>query len=437
VRHGQTGMLFEPGDADTLGEELAALASDHEKRALMGDAIFQKGAEDFSTETTCRTQLEIYDTVLRRETLKRTGGKEGVVICGAYGHGNSGDEAILEAIVGEMRALDKYMPITVLSRKPRETQKLRGVNAVYRFNYPKFKKAMAGAKLYINGGGSLIQNVTSRRSLEYYLYTIKMAKRMGCSVIMYGCGIGPVNNDVDIARARRIINDNVDVITLREPNSLEELLRFGIDRPEIILASDPAMNLPAAEDWEVDAFMRANDMEPGEKYICFALRRWPGFESHVPDFAAAARYAYRRLNLIPVFLTINHQDDVKAAERVIELLDGTPYFLIGSDMGAEMTIGFTARMEAVVSMRLHGLIFAAGQGVPLVGISYDPKVAAFIDYIGQGPCMGLDDVTEEGLTGAIASAIRRSGDREARIVAAQRLRTIEKKNVQAAAKLLQ
>jgi polysaccharide pyruvyl transferase WcaK-like protein len=138
-----------------------------------------------------------------------------------------------------------------------------------------------------------------------------------------------------------------------------------------------------------------------------------------------------------VFLTINHQDDVKAAERVIELLDGTPYFLLGSAMGAEMTIGFTARMEAVVSMRLHGLIFAAGQGVPLVGISYDPKVAAFIDYIGQGPCMGLDDVTEEGLTGAIASAIRRSGDREARIVAAQRLRTIEKKNVQAAAKLLQ
>jgi polysaccharide pyruvyl transferase CsaB len=437
VRHGQTGMLFEPGDADTLGEELAALASDPEKRALMGDAIFQKGAEDFSTETTCRTQLEIYDTVLRRETLKRTGGKEGVVICGAYGHGNSGDEAILEAIVGEMRALDKYMPITVLSRKPRETQKLRGVNAVYRFNYPKFKRAMAGAKLYINGGGSLIQNVTSRRSLEYYLYTIKMAKRLGCSVIMYGCGIGPVNNDVDIARARRIINDNVDVITLREPNSLEELRRFGIDRPEIILASDPAMNLPAAEDWEVDAFMRANGMEPGGKYICFALRRWPGFESHVPDFAAAARYAYRQLKLIPVFLTINHQDDVKAAERVIELLDGTPYFLLGSAMGAEMTIGFTARMEAVVSMRLHGLIFAAGQGVPLVGISYDPKVAAFIDYIGQGPCMGLDDVTEEGLTGAIASAIRRSGDREARIVAAQRLRTIEKKNVQAAAKLLQ
>ena len=178
VRHGQTGMLFEPGDADTLGEELAALASDPEKRALMGDAIFQKGAADFSTETTCRTQLEIYDTVLRRETLKKTGGKEGVVICGAYGHGNSGDEAILEAIVGEMRALDKYMPITVLSRKPRETQKLRGVNAVYRFNYPKFKRAMAEAKLYINGGGSLIQNVTSRRSLEYYLYTIKMAKRM-------------------------------------------------------------------------------------------------------------------------------------------------------------------------------------------------------------------------------------------------------------------
>ena len=100
---------------------------------------------------------------------------------------------------------------------------------------------MRGAKLYVNGGGSLIQNVTSRRSLRYYLYTIRSAKHLGCKVIMYGCGIGPVTGDADIAKARKVINGNVDVITLREPDSLEELRRFGIDAPEIILASDPAM----------------------------------------------------------------------------------------------------------------------------------------------------------------------------------------------------
>ena len=31
-------------------------------------------------------------------------------------------------------------------------------------------------------------------------------------------------------------------------------------------------------------------------------------------------------------------------------------------------IGALSRMQAVVSMRLHALIFAAGQGIPLAGV---------------------------------------------------------------------
>jgi polysaccharide pyruvyl transferase CsaB len=436
VKQGQTGMLFEPGDTEALGDALTALASDGELRKRMGQAIYEKGAAEFSTETTCRTQLEIYHTVLERERMRRTGEKNGVVICGAYGHGNAGDEAILEAIVGEMRGIDKNMPVTVLSRRPGETRRLRGVDAIYRFNYPAFRRAMKGAKLYINGGGSLIQNVTSRRSLRYYLYTIRAAKKLGCKVIMYGCGIGPVNLETDIARARKAINENVDVITLREPNSLEELHRFGIDKPEIILSSDPAMNLPAAEDWEVDAFMRANDMPPDGRYICFALRKWPGFDERARDIALAACHAKDALGLTPVFLSINHLDDIRAAEKVTEYLGGTPYYLISSPLGSGMTIGLMSRMSTVVSMRLHGLIFAAGQGVPLVGISYDPKVRAFLDYVGREPCMELGDATYEKLIRYIDEAVSRSGDRNARMQAAEKLREIEKQNVEAARKLL-
>lgn len=436
VRQGETGLLFEPGDAAALGEALTALASDGELRKRMGQAIYEKGAAEFSTETTCRTQLEIYDTILKREALRRNHQKDGVVICGAYGHGNAGDEAILEAIVGEMRSIDRNMPITVLSRRPGETMRLRGVDAIYRFNYPGFRRAMRGAKLYVNGGGSLIQNVTSRRSLRYYLYTIRSAKHLGCKVIMYGCGIGPVTGDADIAKARKIINGNVDVITLREPDSLEELRRFGIDAPEIILASDPAMNLPAAEDWEVDAFLRAHGMATEGQYICFALRRWPDFDQHAPDIAQAARHAHDALGLTPVFLSINHLEDIRASEQVAEYLEGTPYFNISSALGSAMTIGLMERMRAVVSMRLHGLIFAAGQGVPLVGISYDPKVRAFLKYIGQEPCMELKEASADRLIACIDDAVRRYGDKNARMQAAEQLRKTEKHNVEAAAKLL-
>lgn len=105
---------------------------------------------------------------------------------------------------------------------------------------------MRRSALYVNGGGSLIQDVTSRRSLWYYLFTLRAAKRLGCKVMMYGCGIGPVTRPGGVKRTRKTLNSCVDAITLREPDSIEELRRFGVTQPEIILASDPALTLPAA-----------------------------------------------------------------------------------------------------------------------------------------------------------------------------------------------
>ena len=95
--------------------------------------------------------------------------RSGVVICGAYGHGNAGDEAILEAIIASLRELDANLPITVLSRTPEQTAKRHGVQAVHSFDLKGMKRALSGARVYLNGGGSLIQDVTSRRSLWYYL----------------------------------------------------------------------------------------------------------------------------------------------------------------------------------------------------------------------------------------------------------------------------
>ena len=132
--------------------------------------------------------------------------KKGVLICGAYGLGNSGDEAILEAVLSQIREADSTVPVTVISRDPRRTADLHKVRAVWSFNIFGLIRAFKRSGLFLSGGGSLIQDVTSRRSLLYYLATMKMAKRAGCSVVMYGCGIGPVNRPAGRRKAAKVMS---------------------------------------------------------------------------------------------------------------------------------------------------------------------------------------------------------------------------------------
>jgi len=50
-------------------------------------------------------------------------------------------------------------------------------------------------------------------------------------------------------------------------------------------------------------------------------------------------------------------------------------------------------MELVVSMRLHALIFACSQQTRIAGISYDPKVSGFMNYLGSDNCVELSELT--------------------------------------------
>ena len=354
--------------------------------------------------------------------------RAGILICGSYGLGNTGDESILKAILREVRAAAGDEELTVLSRDPEETAARHVVRALHMFDLPGILRVMKRARLYINGGGSLIQDATSRRSLLYYLYTISAAKKRGCRVLMYGCGIGPVRRAGDMALVRRVLNGSVDAITLREDASLAELKRFGVDRPEIVLAADPVLSLQPAPEEETDALMDRLGLDPRGNYLGLCLRGWTGFEEKAPVIAQAARYAWERYGLTPVFLSVNHITDGQAAGRVTAHMDGVPVHVVREPLSSELMLGLTARMQAMISMRLHGLVFAAGQGVPLVGIIYDPKVSGFLAYMGQELCEDLDRLTGDGLRDMLERALALRGDRASLRAAVDRLRRLEANN---------
>ena len=428
------GYLFTPGDWQSLGKYLAALGNDDALRRDMGEKLYQKASTQFSIQRTVDTQLHIYQEILRRHNRPKMP-RDGVVICGAYGRGNAGDDAILEAILQEMRSLDPDMPMTVLSKDPKSTRLTYRVQAVHRANFPAWHRAMHHAKLYINGGGSLIQDVTSRRSLWYYLHNIQTAKRCGCKVQMYGCGIGPVIRESHRRMSARVLNANVDAITLREPDSLDELRAMGVDKPEILLTADPALTLRQAPADQTDSVLLRAGIPPHGRYICFALRRWKGFEEKAPLFSKAAEYAYRTYGLTPVFAAVEKHLDPGANQLAARGLS-VPHYFLNDAGGAGTIIGALSRMEILVSMRLHALIFAAGQGIPLAGVVYDPKVSAFLRYIGQEQFVDLDALTEESLRQMIDHCAAQSSHPEAQAEAVKRLREMEQRNVMTARRLL-
>ncbi len=438
IDDGKNGLIFQPGDEQQLAAHLVTLAQDKALRDAMGEKLYEKASTQFSIDRMVEHQLEIYENVLKREARKNAmrGKRDGVIVCGAYGHGNAGDDAILRSILQSTREIDPLIPISVLAKNTQSVKKSYRVDSIYTLNIPKILLAMRKSKLYINGGGTLIQNATSQRSLWYYLFTLWAAKKLGNKVDMYGCGIGPVNGEKNIKLVKKVLDRSVDIVTLREKDSVEELQNFGVTAPKIVLSSDPALSLIPAPAEDGAYYLKMHGLESEGKYLCFMLRTWYGFDDKAEAFARCAEHAYKTYGLTPVFLSLNVQHDTAAARKVTEHLS-CPWHILDKNTEPELLISLLAYMDVVVSMRLHGLILSSLSGVPLVGVSYDPKIVSFLSYLGNGSCIDLKEVSEEALISAVDQAVLQIPERERLKARAESLKAVERENAQAVRALLE
>ena len=402
IESGESGYIFNPGDVETFASYIVDLAKDPEKRRRFADKLYAVASKRYSLESMAATQQKIYDDIRTLETRKKS--RDGVLICGAYGRGNAGDEAILKAILDTMREIDPLQPLTVMTRKPRETELLhKRVRAVHTFNPFAFMGEMRKRRLFISGGGSLIQDVTSNRSLYFYLGTIWLAKLLGCKVLMYGCGIGHVGKRFNKKLARAILDRNPDIITLRDPGSMRELQEMGVTKPDVRMTADPTLCLTPASDEAAADLLRSRGLDPNGRYICFALRAWKGLSDY-GVFTRAAKYAYEKYGLTAVFLPFEQPTDLKPARMACEGLD-TPHAILDGITDVELTLALLRRMQAVCAIRLHALVFAAAAGVPFIGVSYDVKVQGFMEYAGNPCCCDLQEVSDGWLCAQIDRAV--------------------------------
>ena len=327
------------------------------------------------------------------------------MISGYFGFNNSGDDALLQAMIDDLKELDESLRIVVLSRCPEETVKRYGVYAINRFSIFKILKYMNRTKVLLSGGGSLIQDVTSTKSVFYYLTVMKTALKKHMSLMVYANGVGPINKQKNRKFAKKIF-DKADIITLREEGSLKLLKEIGVKNENIILTADPALNLKASDSTLTENVLKSHGIKGDINLIGVSVRPWKKNEHNFEkNFAKNLDIICRMNNVYPVFLPMQLPRDLEFSKKICAYLE-TPYYIVGTRYDEKIFAGIISRCSLLIGMRLHSLIYAASVCVPIVGIVYDPKVKSFLDYVGQTHFIDAEKISSEGFISVISDCLK-------------------------------
>jgi polysaccharide pyruvyl transferase CsaB len=240
--------------------------------------------------------------------------------------------------------------------------------------------ALYKADLLISGGGSLLQNVTSRRSLYYYLMIIVLAELLRTPVMLYAQGIGPIQGRM--ARwIMRIVGNGIKQITVRDKGSLGELAQMKIRHPAIECTSDPVHAIHPVDRNIGRTILKENNAYGAKPLVGISVREWQDWTHYKAVIARAADQIAQEFDARIVFLPMQYPEDVHCAEMVASMTSCNAVVLHKEYTTKEL-LSIVGNMDLLIGVRLHALIFAAVMKVPLMAVSYDPKVDSFVKEIG-------------------------------------------------------
>lgn len=323
------------------------------------------------------------------------------MLSNTYGHPNIGDEAILQAMLDTLFSNLPAVQISVLTsrknftalRYPRisaiNSQTVSGIVDTYR--------VIKACDLLILGGGGIIQDATSFGNLLFHLSRPLMAIWLGKPFICYALGVGPLRIKLGRTLTRLVLN-RANKIMVRDGDSFYLLQEIGINKNLISITADPALTLsPAPESQNGPHYKRLLSLKAsGKPLIGISLRPFSEESRMLPDksryvkgsifntmVSVATDFANRYDAHLVFFSMHPEQDDQIGIDFVEQLnLPEQSTFIPGSLLPTQM-LSIIAVTDLVIGMRLHALILAACSSIPVVALSYQPKVAGFMRQIGQ------------------------------------------------------
>ena len=325
--------------------------------------------------------------------------EQSVLVTGYYGFGNTGDEAILAALVAGLSRRLPAARIVVLSGDPGQTRQRHGVDAVAWRDPLAIAEEVRKCDLVVIGGGGLFQDydgvdagtlLTPRHGgITFYVGPAILAALAGKPFAFHGLGFGPLAG----AEGRRIVGAVARAaarISVRDEGSRALLETLGVPAARITLSADPAFLL-APEGVRPEDVLIGMGIEPQAPIAGVALRPWSqGVEPDAweRETAAGLDLFLERTSGSLIFVPFekspwSDDDDFALASRVRRRLRHADRTAVLSGLlSPRETAALIGGCDLVVGMRLHSAVFAIAASVPPVAIAYDPKVAALLERSG-------------------------------------------------------
>lgn len=290
-------------------------------------------------------------------SMKKYNNRKKVIISGYYGFDNFGDEAILGVLVKKLQDLDA--DIRVLSKNPTKTASLYGVKSTLFFCLIQVIFRISKCDVLISGGGSLLQDVTSLKSLFYYLWVINIALFFKKKVIIFAQGIGPINSKLGQFLTKNTLK-KCSLVTVRDEKSLFLIRGWGVNAD---LVCDPLFDLsmsPSFPSNKVGVQLRGFKTLKENLLIKLA-------EQINKDFSDKQIEIYSFQDSIDLAVCKRFEAMLKALNPLINTT------LISNQTSQEV-LNKISKLDYMIAMRFHACLIALKSGVKTFAICYDEKV---------------------------------------------------------------
>lgn len=386
VVDGEGGFLIQVGNAAVLKDRLLNLIRNPEIRETMGEKLFKAVEDKYSYNAMAKSHLEIYKNILNDGPA--------ILMSGYFGFDNSGDDAILKAIVKDILDYNPEARVKVLSNNPDKTENLCDVSAANRFKIRDVIRSLKGTDILVSGGGSLLQDVTSTRSLLYYLALMKLAFLFKKPVMVYANGIGPVNKAFNRRLVKRVLN-RVDFITLRDEDSRKCLEEMGVNNVNIRVTADPVFTLEAASKDRVEIIFENEEIPKDKPLVGISVRHWKNDELLINEISKSIISILNNKEISVVLIPMHYPEDLKISQLILDRVNNPACHLLQAKYNVEELMGVIGELELMVAMRLHSLIYAATQITPMLGMVYDPKVDSLLKELEVPYKLSVDNISEK------------------------------------------